>query len=160
MQGRGRRVRPATSRLRCYVRKIFPTAGPLTGFLIGIAISIALAYLLYRGALKLNLGKLFTVTGVLLVFVAAGILGYGVHDLQEADVLPGLDLLAFDLGQVVPETSWFGALLKGIFNYSALTTVFQAAVWAAYVAIVLAVFMRAARSTSPVPSTAGSASAA
>ena len=136
------------------------TTGPLIGFLIGIAISIALAYLLYRGALKLNLGKFFTVTGVLLVFVAAGILGYGVHDLQEAGVLPGLTTLAFDLSGVLPETSWYGALLKGIFNYSALTTVFQAAVWVAYVAIVLAVFLRPVRSTAPARSTAGTASAA
>lgn len=130
------------------------TTGPLIGFLIGIAVSIVLAYLLYRGALRLNLGKFFTVTGVLLVFVAAGILGYGVHDLQEAGVLPGLRTLAFDLTDTVPETSWYGALLKGIFNYSAQTTVLQAVVWCAYVVIVLAVFLRPARSVSPAtPST-------
>ena len=127
------------------------TVGPLVGFLIGIAISVLLAFLLYRGALRLNMGKFFTVTGVLLVFVAAGILGYGVHDLQEAGVLPGLRTLAFDLSGPIPETSWYGALLKGTFNYSAQTTVLQAVVWVLYVAVVLTLFLRRGRAARPAP---------
>src|SRR6266536_3763083 len=75
-------------------------------------------------------------TGVLLVFVAAGILGYGFHDLQEAGVLPGLNTLAFDASTAMPEDSWYGALLKGLLNYSAQTTVLQAVVWVLYVVIV------------------------
>ena len=78
------------------------TTGPLIGFLIGIAIAIVLAYLIYRGAITLNLGKFFTVTGVLLIFVAAGILAYGVHDLQEAGIIPGLNTLAFDVSAADP----------------------------------------------------------
>ena len=46
--------------------------------------------------------------------VAAGILAYGVHDLQEAGVLPGLNTLAFDLSGPMPEDSWYGALAKGL----------------------------------------------
>lgn len=118
------------------------TTQPLLGFAIGIAVAVALAYLLYRGAVRFNLGRFFTVTGVLLVFVAAGVLGYGLHDLQEAAFLPGLDVLAFDASGLLPEDSWYGALLKGIFNYSQQTTVLQAAAWAAYVAVVLPLFLR------------------
>jgi len=118
------------------------TAQPLIGFAIGIAVAIAIAYGLYRGAIRFDLGKFFTVTGVLLVFVAAGVLGYGLHDLQEAGFLPGLTTLAFDASAAVPETSWYGALLKGVFNYSQQTTVLQAVSWIAYVAIVLPLFLR------------------
>lgn len=117
------------------------TALPLAGFLIGIAASVVLGYLLYRGAVQVNLAKFFTVTGVLLVFVAAGVLGYGVHDLQEAGLAPGLSSLAFDVSAYVPTSSWYGALLKGIFNFSPQTTVLEAAVWVAYVAIVLTLFL-------------------
>lgn len=121
------------------------TTGPLIGFLIGIAVAIALAYLIYRGALRINLGKFFTVTGFLLVFVAAGILAYGVHDLQEAGILPGLSTLAFDVSAAVPPDSWYGTLLKGIFNFSPQTTVLEALVWVLYVAVVLTLFLRPAR---------------
>jgi high-affinity iron transporter len=121
------------------------TTGPLIGFLVGIAISVVLAYLIYRGAVTLNMGKFFTVTGVLLIFVAAGILAYGVHDLQEAGILPGLTTLAFDVSATIPPDSWYGTLLKGFFNFSPQTTVLEAVVWAAYVGVVLPLFLRPRR---------------
>lgn len=121
------------------------TALPLLGFTAGILIAVALAWLLYRGALRFDLGKFFKITGVLLVFVAAGVLGYGLHDLQEGAFLPGLSTLAFDASGVLPETSWYGTLLKGVFNYSQQTTALQAIAWVAYVAVVLPLFLRPTR---------------
>lgn len=134
------------------------TREPLIGFVVGIVVAVALGWLIYRGAIRFNLAKFFTYTGALLVFVAAGILGYGLHDLQEARVLPGLNTLAFDLSGPMPEDSWYGALLKGLLNYSAQTTVLQAIVWVLYVAVVLTAFLwprrqpaAAVTSPSPVP---------
>jgi high-affinity iron transporter len=129
------------------------TTQPLIGFLVGIAASIVLAYLIYRGAVSLNLSRFFSVTGVLLIFVAAGILAYGVHDLQEAGILPGLTTLAFDVSTVVPPDSWHGTLLKGIFNFSPQTTVVEAIVWVAYVAVVLPLFLRPQRTRAAAPTT-------
>ncbi|MET9626345.1 iron uptake transporter permease EfeU [Lentzea sp. NPDC006480] len=117
------------------------TTEPLIGFLGGIAVAVVIAALLYQGAIRFDLGKFFTVTGVLLVFVAAGVLSYGIHDLQEAAFLPGLDTLAFDVSATLPEDSWYGALLKGFFNYSQRTSVLQAIAWVAYVGVVLSVFL-------------------
>lgn len=131
------------------------TTRPLIGFLLGIAAAVLIAYLMYRGALRLNLGKFFMVTGVLLVFVAAGILAYGVHDLQEAGVLPGLNTLAFDVSTAVPPDSWYGVLLKGIFNFSPQTTVLQAIVWVLYVGVVLALFLRPQPARTPAAATDG-----
>jgi high-affinity iron transporter len=127
---------------------------PLLGLLAGLAGAVVLGYLIYRGAIRINLTRFFTVTGVLLVLVAAGILAYGVHDLQEAGLLPGLNTLAFDVSEYVSAQSWYGALLKGIFNFSPRTTVLEAVVWVGYGAIVLATFLlpghvRTARSSQP-----------
>jgi high-affinity iron transporter len=134
------------------------TTQPLIGFLLGIAVAVVLAYLIYRGAVRLDLGKFFTITGVLLVFVAAGILGYGVHDLQEAAVLPGLNTLAFDVSAAVPPDSWYGTLLKGIFNFSPQTTVLEAIVWVGYVAVVLTLFLRPQRTARPTTAAAAGSS--
>jgi high-affinity iron transporter len=117
------------------------TAQPLLGFILGIGVSVLLAFLTYRGAVRINLGKFFSVTGVLLIFVAAGILAYGMHDLQEAAILPGLHTLAFDISDIMPADSWYGVLLKGIFNLSPQTTVLEAAVWVGYVVVVLTSFL-------------------
>ena len=133
------------------------TVLPLVGFLVGIAASVLLGWLLYFGAVKIDLGKFFTATGVLLVFVAAGVFAYGMHDLQEAGVLPGLHTLAFDVSAYISTSSWYGALLKGIFNFSPQTTVLEAVVWVAYTAVVLPLFLRPKR-VAPAPAPTGESS--
>ncbi|CAN5259716.1 FTR1 family protein [soil metagenome] len=121
-----------------------PAIGML-GAVIGILIAVVLAYVIFRGLVRFNLGKFFAWTGGLLVFVAAGVLAYGVHDLQEAGVVPGVASVAYSVAQVVPPTSWYGVLLTGLFSFSAEPTWLQVAVWVAYVAVVLTLFIRAQR---------------
>lgn len=117
------------------------TAIPLLGALAGLVTAIVLGYLIYRGALKLNLSRFFTWTGAFLILVAAGVLAYGVHDLQEARFLPGLNTLAFDVSAAVPPSSWYGTLLKGIFNFSPATTVLELVAWLAYVIPTMTIFL-------------------
>ncbi|WP_309616885.1 iron uptake transporter permease EfeU [Salinibacterium sp.] len=124
------------------------TALPLVGASLGILIAVGLGYLIYRGTLKINLSKFFTYTGVFLIIVAAGVLSYGVHDLQEAGVLPGLGSLAFDVSAAIPPDSWYGTLLKGTLNFSPATTWLEAIVWLAYVIPVMTIFVASGRRAS------------
>ncbi|MFF2651931.1 iron uptake transporter permease EfeU [Streptomyces sp. NPDC058045] len=117
------------------------THGPLIGVLLGLATAVVLGWLFYRGALRINLAKFFTWTGGMLVIVAAGVLAYGVHDLQEAGWVPGLRNLAFDISGTIPPDSWYGTLLKGVFNFQPDPTVVQVAVWALYLVLTLALFL-------------------
>jgi len=121
------------------------TTFPLIGAALGILVAVVLGYLIYRGVLSINLSKFFTYTGVFLIIVAGGVLAYGVHDLQEAGVLPGLTHLAFDVSRVIPPSSWYGTLLKGIFNFSPATTWLEAIAWTAYVVPVLLIFISTVR---------------
>ena len=131
-----------------------PAWQPITGAVLGIATAVALGYLMYRGAVKINLTKFFTWTGAFLIVVAAGVLGYGFHDLQEAGILPGLNSLAFDVSSHVDEGSWYGALLKGVFNFSPQTTWLQAGVWTAYLVITMTLFLRGVRRSGAAPTAA------
>ncbi len=130
------------------------TAGPLLGALVGLAIAVALGWLIYSGAVRINLRRFFAVTGGLLVVVAAGVLAYGIHDLQEAGVLPGLDNHAFDISEAVPPGGLLGTLLKGVFNFSPAPSVLETAAWVAYVAIVGTLFARRLRTPARKPAVA------
>ena len=118
-----------------------PTWEPLLGAALGLATAVVLGYLIYRGAISINLTRFFTWTGAFLILVAAGVLAYGVHDLQEARFLPGLDDLAFDVSDQVNVNSWYGSVLKGVFNFSPATTKLEAAAWLLYAIPVMALFL-------------------
>ena len=130
------------------------TTLPLLGATLGILVSIALGWLIYRGVVRINLSRFFAYTGFFLIIVAAGVLSYGVHDLQEGGVLPGLHALAFDVSAVIPPDSWYGTLLKGTVNFSPATTWLEAAVWLLYTIPVLWLFARTLRKQRGGPGTA------
>ena len=132
---------------------------PIVGATLGLLTSVVLGYLFYKGALRINLSKFFTWTGAALIVVAAGVLAYGVHDLQEAGVLPGLRSLAFDISGAIPPDSWYGTLLRGTVNLTPETTWLQAVAWLAYVLPVTFFFFRPARAAAaPAPAAPASVS--
>jgi len=136
---------------RSAVRAGTPTSEPLVGALIGIAIAIALGYAIYAGAIRINLSTFFAVTGGALIVVAAGVLASGVHDLQEASILPGASTLAFDVSSTISPEGVVGSLLKGILNFSPEATVLQVVVWSVYVVVVGVLFVRRVRRGRPTP---------
>ena len=56
-------------------------------------------------------------------------------------MLPGLNNLAFDVSRTVDESSWYGTILKGVFNFSARTTWLQAVAWVLYLSVTMTVFL-------------------
>ena len=125
------------------------TSGPFVGSTLGILVAVALGWLIYRGALRINLSVFFTVTGALLIIVAAGVFAYGIFDLQEARVLPGLTNLAFDITNIIPKDSWYGTLLKGTVNFQPDPSWLQVIAWIAYVVPVLWLYLRKAPTPAP-----------
>jgi len=114
------------------------------GAVLGILVAVALASLITVGLVRLNLSRFFTYTGVFLVIVAGGVLAYGLGEFQEAGVLPGWGQPAFDVSAVMSQSSWWGALLSGLFNLRPDPTWLQVVAWLAYVVIVLTLFLRQA----------------
>ncbi|CAN5180351.1 FTR1 family protein [soil metagenome] len=122
------------------------------GAVLGILVSVVIAYLIYRGLVRINLSRFFFWTGIFLVVVAAGVLAYGVHDLQEAGVLPGIEATAYSLSSLIPITSWYGVVLAGVFNFTPEPTWAQVVVWIAYIAVTLFFFLRVSGARAkPIP---------
>jgi high-affinity iron transporter len=59
---------------------ILPT---LTGTLLGILTAVFLAYGIFMFGMKINLQRFFYFTSILLILLAGGLAGYGVHELLE-----------------------------------------------------------------------------
>lgn len=130
------------------------TAWPLAGLIIGVLIAAAIAYGLYKGAMRLNLAKFFTYTGMFLILVAAGILSYGIGALQTVGWLPGLAHRAFDVTSWLDWSSWNGQAIQGIFNVTPTPTILQFVCWLGYLVVVLTLFLRPAKqppAARPVP---------
>ncbi|WP_033307049.1 iron uptake transporter permease EfeU [Streptomyces iakyrus] len=141
------------------------SAGPLTGAGIGLVLAAALCWGLYRRVLRINLTRFFTATGVVLIVIAAGVLGYGLRDLQEGTVLPGGTAYAFDLSGSVDAGAWYSALLQGVLNLTPAMTWLQVAGYAGYLAVVMTLFVRGVRgvreqSGAGVPARAGAGAGA
>ena len=109
------------------------TAGVVTG----LALAIVLGVLIYQGAVRINFRIFFAVTGYFLVVVAAGIVAYGVGDLQEANVLPGFTNHAWDLSRYLPDGAspfhWLYVLLQAMFQFNLQPTVLQVVGWWVYI---------------------------
>ncbi|MEU0457500.1 iron uptake transporter permease EfeU, partial [Streptomyces sp. NPDC006129] len=118
------------------------SAGPLTGAGVGLVLAAGLCWGLYRRVLRINLTRFFTVTGAVLVVIAAGVLGYGLRDLQEGGVLPGGTAYAFDLSGSMDAGSWYSTLLQGVLNLTPTMTWLQVAGYAGYLAVVMTLFVR------------------
>ncbi|MER6283227.1 iron uptake transporter permease EfeU [Streptomyces sviceus] len=127
------------------------STGPLTGAGTGLLLAAGLCWGLYRRVLHINLTRFFTATGAVLVVIAAGVLGYGLRDLQEGGVLPGGTSYAVDLGGSVDAGAWYSTLVQGVFNLTPTMTWLQVAGYVCYLAIVMTLFLRSApgRTTGP-----------
>ncbi|MBE3597430.1 MAG: FTR1 family protein [Limnochordaceae bacterium] len=129
-----------------------PTA--MAGALVGLAAAVAIAYAMVRASLRLNLQKFFFFTGALLVALGAGLLAGGVHELQEAAILPVFVEHVWDMSAVLPEQSVPGQLLKALFGYNADPSLLEVLGWLAYVGTVGARYFGATRvrpAVSPAP---------
>lgn len=126
-------------------------ASTLIGALAGILVAVALGYGFYAGARLINLGSFFRWTGIGLVFIAAGLVGYAVHEFVEAGIITVGTSTAFDISAILPhkgdlaETGPIlivGQLLRALFGYSSTPEWVTLVSWATYVVVVLYLYTR------------------
>ena len=90
----------------------------LAGAILGLSIAIVVGIAIARGSRRLNLRVFFNVTGVLLIFIAAGLLARGIHELQEARVIPILVEHLWDINDLLNDGAGLGSFMKGILGYN------------------------------------------
>jgi high-affinity iron transporter len=93
-------------------------AQTLIGGALGLAVAIAVGWFVFALGRKLDVRVFFRATSVLLILFAAGLLAYGVHELQEAALLPTFIEHVWDINPVVDENGPVGSFLKALFGYN------------------------------------------
>ena len=127
-------------------------ASLLVGAVVGLAIAAVLGLSFYRGSRRLDLQVFFRWTGIALIFIAAGLLSHAVHEFVEIGVIGIGTQTAFDLSAILPHQAVdggptgvilvVGQFLRAIFGYTATPEVVTLVVHVAYLAIVLALYLR------------------
>ena len=123
----------------------------LVGALAGLLIAAGLGYGFYRGSRRLNLGSFFRWTGIVLVFIAAGLISKGLHEFIEIGALGSGPWTAtvFDISGVLSQDAGIGAFLRALFGYSASPELLTLTAHVTYVVAILALYLRPVRR--PVP---------
>jgi high-affinity iron transporter len=114
--------------------------GLLTGAVIGLAIAMMIAFVMYKLGHRINIGRFFTIVGALLMVFAAGLLVDAVQNLQELGWLPGASHQLWHTGTILNEDSALGDVAHSFLGYAQSPTVLQAVVYLAYLACVLFAF--------------------
>jgi len=116
------------------------------GLILGLGLAVVLGYLIYNRSVKLNLAKFFTITGVALIIVAAGVLSYGIHEFQELGWIPGGESYLWDVTPWIAKESILASLLGGTVGFDTTTSFIQFIVWAGYLVAVLVPYLSKGKS--------------
>lgn len=122
----------------------------------GLLLAVAVGWAFYRWGRRVNLKAFFNVTGVLLIFVAAGLLARGIHELQEAEVVPTVNEHVWDINATLSDSEGVGEWLKGLLGYNANPSAEEVIAYPLFLATALFYFFRPAPSSSARARSSGS----
>jgi high-affinity iron transporter len=114
--------------------------GPAFGALLGLVVAAGIGLAFFAAGIRIDLRRFFTWTGVLLIFVAAGLCAFAVHEFGEAGLIENSGAV-WDLGAILPESSPLGALLAGLFGYRSAPTPLELLAYFGYLIPVLILFV-------------------
>ncbi len=118
----------------------------LVGALIGLGIAALLGVGFYHGSRRLDLARFFRWTGIVLIFIAAGLLSHAVHEFIEIGLITVGTQPIVDVSAVLPhEGNLVGEFLRALFGYTSTPEVTTFVVWITYIVVVLTLYLRPMR---------------
>ena len=99
----------------------------ILGAVLGLSAAFIIGWVTFTSSKSLSLRSFFSLTNILLVLFAAGLLAHGVHEFNEAGIIPGLIEPVWNINAIVDDHGVFGQFLAALFGYNgnpSLTEVF------------------------------------
>jgi high-affinity iron transporter len=143
-----------------YLFAIGVSSGPaiqtVLAILAGLAVAVGTGWAIFAAGIRIDLRRFFSITGIVLIFVSAGLLAFAVHAFGEAGLVANTGA-AFNIGSVLPESSPLGAVLAGLFGYRSAPTPLEVIAYLGYLVPVLYLFVWGGRPRTAGPATAAAA---
>ena len=114
----------------------------LVGAVLGLGAAILLGWMLFATTRRLNLRHFFQITNVLLLFFAAGMVAYGVHELNEAAWIPPIIENIWDINHIVSDKSELGGILKALFGYNGNPSLSEVLAYLGYFVVLGTILLR------------------
>ena len=119
------------------------------GGLLGGALALVATLAIFLGGRRVPLKALFRSTSVLLLLIGAGLLAYGIHELQELGWIPIVVYPVWDINFLLNEKEGIGCFLKALFGYNGNPSLIEVVAYAAYLAGVVMVLRLVSRNLKP-----------
>ncbi len=114
----------------------------LVGAVLGLGCAILLGWMIFASTRRLNLRNFFQVTNILLLFFAAGMVAYGIHELNEAAWIPPIIEHVWDINHIVSDQSEVGGILKALFGYNGNPSLTEVLAYLGYFAVLGTILLR------------------
>ncbi|MHA1614768.1 MAG: FTR1 family iron permease [Candidatus Thorarchaeota archaeon] len=114
------------------------------GIALGLSLAVVLGIGIYKGSLRISIGSLFKWTSIFLILFAAGMIAYGIHELQEAGLLLIGPIEVWNINPpLLPDGSYpllhdkgaIGGLAKALFGYNGNPSALEVVAYAIYLAV-------------------------
>ncbi len=131
----------------------------LVGGLLGLAVALVAGWVVVVGGKRMPMKQFFTVTGVMLIVFAAGLLARAVAYLQSAGAAMVLTGNAYDVTRYesLTTSSEIGKFLAAMTGWDPRPSYLQVLVWVLYLVVVSSLFLRRSAPSQPAPAPAGAA---
>jgi len=112
------------------------------GGTLGIIAAVVMGYLFFVGIKNINLKKVFSISSILLVLFAAGLVAHGIHEFEEAGLVSGIIAPLFDINPILNEKGLIGSFLKGLFGYNGNPSLLEVMAYMAYLGVIFYLYRR------------------
>jgi high-affinity iron transporter len=114
----------------------------LFGGIAGCLAALVIAALIFIEGRRVPLKLLFRGTGFLILLMAAGMLAYGIHELEEAGWVPQFIYPVYNINHILNEKAGVGSFLKALFGYNGNPSLTEVAAYWTYLCTILFIFFR------------------
>lgn len=115
------------------------------GGLAGLGMALGITGTLFIGGKKVPLKQLFRFTGFVIVLMAAGLLAYGIHELEEAGWIPQVLYPLYNINHLLNEKQGIGSFLKALFGYNGNPSLTEVIAYWTYLALIARSVLRGRR---------------